>query len=188
MAVNGLAVALGRLYFGHHLLVTGQDSRKVHHFGQKTDVVACQQLLDIVAVERGATRLDVSAARWHARRGTKAKVEADVLAAVNHKLYALFAQHVANFVRVGHNAYGSLLHSHAGKFGRHHHAAFYVHMAVDESRQKIWGIGIHIITWRDVANHTVFYRQLAVKHAAGVHIQNMTFVFHLCMHQSCSPW
>ena len=135
--VDRLAMSLCRLDFGHHLLVASQHTVEIHHLSKETDFLTRHQCFSVLDVDHTATGLHITTYCRHTAGCTEAEVKASLTTRANHIVDTLYAQHIANLMRVGNNADRTMADSDVCKLVGHHHAALDMYVAVDE-------------TWHDV--------------------------------------
>ena len=181
MTVHRLAVTLGSLYLGHHLLVAIQHTEVVHHLCQETNILTGHQGLRVLDVNYLATGLDVAAYCRHTAGGTEEEIETGLLTRAYHVIDTVHAQHIANLVRIGHDTYRAVAHGNACKLMRNHHTALDVYVSINETRHNIRPGGLTL--WQRTALHLyyllVFYDQFAVVYLPTNHVNYMSFyVFH----------
>ena len=138
VAVDRLAGSTGCVDFAQDLRVFGQHAGEIHHFAQVADIIALDQLLDVVRRDRGAAGLDLAADGGDAARCAEKEVEPCLTAVADHEIDAVDAQDIRDLVRVGDDADGAVGDGDAGVFAREEHRTLNVDVAVDEARQQVW--------------------------------------------------
>lgn len=133
VAIDGFAILFRGIYFSHDFRVVVQDTGKIHHFAQVPDLRHGEEGFHIIRVKPGAGRF--KGGGRNTARGAETEFEWNGAAIADHVTDAFHPADVGDFMRVADGAHRAMDHGHPGKFGRHQHGAFHVHVAVDKARQ-----------------------------------------------------
>ncbi len=131
VTVDRPAVPVGGVDFSQNLRIAVQHPRIVHHFAQGDDARVLKEGLQIGGRQPRAGCLHVGGR--HA--GGQGVENIDRLAGRGgqHVSDPFGAEHVGDFMRVGHHRRGAAGHHRSGEFGDAGHGTFDVHMGVDET-------------------------------------------------------
>ena len=170
VTIHRLARGLRCGDLGQHLRIARQHARPVHHLAQVADARVGQQARDGGGIQCGPRRL--KRGRRHARWASKVKVEIAPRTVAQHELHTRLTQHVGDLVRIAHRAHGAMHHHRARKLAGRQHAAFHMHMRVDESRHQIARVH-RAAARRDRLDATIAHAYFARSDRASVQIHHL---------------